>query len=106
MSIPTSKTSLSSATSSDTTQQDIVMYSTGWCSDCRRAKRVFAALNVPYREVDIEEDEESAQLVMRLNRGAQSVPTIVFPDGAVLVEPSNAVLEAKLAEYGAKDDDA
>ncbi len=82
------------------------MYTTSWCSDCRRAKRVFAALNVPYREVDIEEDEESAQLVMRLNRGAQSVPTIVFPDGAVLVEPSNAVLEAKLAEYGAKDDDA
>ncbi len=106
MSIPTSKTSLSSATSSDTTQQDIVMYSTGWCSDCRRAKRVFAALNVPYREVDIEEDEESAELVTRINRGAQSVPTIVFPDGSVLVEPSNTVLEAKLAEYGAKDDDA
>lgn len=106
MGIPISKTSPNSALSSDTTQQDIVMYTTGWCSDCRRAKRVFAALNVPYREVDIEEDEESTQLVMRINRGAQSVPTIVFPDGSVLVEPSNAVLEAKLTEYGGKEDDA
>ncbi len=109
MGIPTSKTSPNSTHSSDTTdttQQDIVMYTTGWCSDCRRAKRVFAALNVPYREVDIEEDEESVELVMRINRGAKSVPTIVFPDGSVLVEPSNAVLEGKLAEYGGTDDDA
>jgi hypothetical protein len=29
----------------------------------------------------------------------RSVPTIVFPDGTVLVEPSSATLEAKLGEY-------
>lgn len=102
MSIPTPKTSPNTATTSQSSQQDIVMYATGWCSDCRRAKRVFAALNVPYREVDIEEDKAAADLVVRINHGAQSVPTIVFPDGSVLVEPSNAVLEAKLTEFGGK----
>lgn len=107
MTISTSETTLHESTStSDTTQQEIVMYATTWCSDCRRAKRVFAARNVPYRVVDIEEHEEAADLVVRINHGARSVPTIVFPDGSVLVEPSNAVLEAKLIEFGGKDSDA
>lgn len=78
-------------------QQGIVMYSTSWCGDCRRAKRVFASLGVEFTEVDIEEDERAAEEVVRLNRGSRSVPTILFPDGSVLVEPSNAALEAKIA---------
>lgn len=81
------------------TTHEILFYSTDWCGDCRRSKRVFAALDVPYTEINIERHPEAAAEVMRLNHGARSVPTIVFPDGAVLVEPSNATLEAKLAGY-------
>lgn len=77
----------------------IVMYTTRWCGDCRRAKRIFAALNVPYAEVNIEEDKSAAEFVMRVNGGWQSVPTILFPDGTMLIEPANATLEAKLAAY-------
>ena len=102
MSIPTTKTSHKSMNMSGTTQQEIVMYTTTWCGDCRRAKRVFAALNVPYREVNIEDHAEAADLVVQINHGARSVPTIVFPDGSVLVEPSNTALEAKLTELGDK----
>jgi mycoredoxin len=75
------------------------MYTTAWCGDCRRAKRVFAALGVPYVEVSIERDEQAVGLVRRLNHGMQSVPTILFPDGTRLVEPSNGTLEAKLQAY-------
>jgi len=75
----------------------IVMYSTAWCGDCRRARRAFAASGVPYAEIDIEERPDGAELVRRLNNGMHSVPTILFPDGSVLVEPSGAALEAKLA---------
>jgi len=81
------------------TPQEILFYSTTWCGDCRRSKRVFAALDVPYTEIDIEQRPDAAEIVRQLNHGASSVPTIVFPDGAVLVEPSNATLEAKLANY-------
>lgn len=83
----------------DTTREEprVVMYATSWCGDCRRAKRVFAALGVPFTEIDIERDEAAEAVVLRLNGGMRSVPTIVFPDGTVLVEPSNAALEAKLA---------
>jgi len=78
---------------------DIIMYSTSWCGDCRRARRVFAALEVPYREIDIEEDEVARRLVLRLNGGLASVPTIVFPDGTRLVEPRSSALEARLIAY-------
>jgi len=79
--------------------QEIRMYSTSWCGDCRRARKVFAALNVPYTDINIEQDESAADTVVRLNNGSRSVPTIVFPDGSVLVEPSNAELEKKLAPF-------
>jgi len=88
-----------SAATSSREDADIIMYTTSWCGDCRRAKRIFAAWSVPYTEVDIEEDGDAAALVTRLNAGKRSVPTILFPDGTKLVEPSNAALEAKLAPY-------
>jgi mycoredoxin len=75
---------------------EIRVYATTWCGDCRRSKRVFDALGVEYTYIDIEQDVHAAQLVRQLNRGMRSVPTIIFPDGSVLTEPSNAELEAKL----------
>jgi mycoredoxin len=77
----------------------ITMYSTTWCGDCRRAKRVFAALDVPYVEINIDEDEAAEAFVEQINAGMRSVPTIIFPDGTVLVEPGYAQLEAKLVPY-------
>jgi mycoredoxin len=76
----------------------ITMYTTAWCSDCRVAKRVFAAENITYTEIDIEKEPSAVEIVRTLNNGNQSVPTIVFPDGSILVEPSAAVLKAKIAE--------
>jgi mycoredoxin len=79
-------------------QTSIVMYGTPWCGDCRRAKRVFEQEAVAYEYIDIEHNDEGRAYVERVNNGYQSVPTIVFPDGAILVEPSSAVLAAKLAQ--------
>jgi mycoredoxin len=74
----------------------IIVYGTSWCPDCRRAQRVLDLNKVPYTYVNIEENEEAAELVVQINRGYRSVPTIVFPDGSVLVEPSNLELQKKL----------
>lgn len=76
---------------------EIMFYSTSWCGDCRRSRKVFQAMGVSYTDIDIEKHPEAAEIVRKLNHGAQSVPTILFPDGSVLVEPSNAVLEQKLS---------
>jgi len=75
----------------------ITMYSTDWCSDCRVAKRVFAEEHIAYVEINIEREPSGAENVRSLNNGNQVVPTIVFPDGSILVEPSAAVLKEKLA---------
>jgi mycoredoxin len=82
-----------------TERGEIVMYSTAWCGDCQRARRVFAALGVPYRDVDVDTHPDAAERVRSLNGGMRSVPTILFPDGSVLVEPSSAALEAKVRSY-------
>ncbi len=72
-----------------------VMGST-WCSDCKRAKRFLGDQQVQYKWVDIEHDEEARKFVEAHNDGKTIIPTILFDDGTVLVEPSNAQLAEKL----------
>jgi thioredoxin reductase (NADPH) len=74
----------------------ITVYSTVWCPDCKRAKKFFGEQRVPYVNIDIEQDAEAMGFVEKVNQGMRSIPTIVFPDGAILVEPSNAELAEKL----------
>ena len=74
----------------------IVMYTTEFCSDCNRAKAFFEANGVSYLRVGLEGNAKATDFVMHINRGYQSVPTIVFPDGTILVEPDWEQLKAKL----------
>ncbi len=73
----------------------ITMYSTAWCPDCRRAKDFFRRHNIEYENVDLDEAPEAALFVKELNHGMRSVPTIVLPNGEVLVEPSDKQLADK-----------
>ena len=72
------------------------MYSTTWCGDCRRSKRLLERHGVPYEEVNIEGSPEAVREVMRLNNGYRSVPTILIENGPVLVEPSDRELAQAL----------
>ena len=76
--------------------QQITVYGTQWCGDCKRALRVLVQHQASYQYVDIEVDDRARSYVEQVNRGFQSVPTIVFPDGSVLVEPSSSALMQKL----------
>ena len=75
----------------------IVMYVTEYCADCVRVKRFFELNNVPHLRVGLEGDEQATEFVIQVNRGYRSVPTIIFPDGSVLVEPGWDELNAKLS---------
>jgi mycoredoxin len=77
----------------------IKIYGTSWCPDCARAKQVFNKLKVPFEWINIDQDKNSAAYVEKINRGFKSVPTIVFPDNSILVEPSNAELEMKIKSF-------
>jgi len=76
----------------------IVMYATEYCPDCLRAKRHFEANDIPYLRVGLEGNREAAEFVIQINNGFRSVPTIVFPDGTILVEPSWGELKQKLGK--------
>ncbi len=81
------------------TRPTITVYGTSWCGDCKRAIRVLNEQQWPYTYIDIEQDDAGRQYVVEVNKGNQSVPTIIFPDGSVMVEPSNAALKAKLEQF-------
>jgi thioredoxin reductase (NADPH) len=76
----------------------IKFYGTPWCSDCKRTKVFLGEQRIPYENawVNIDEDEDGALKVEALNDGKRKVPTIIFDDGSMLIEPSNAQLANKL----------
>lgn len=74
----------------------IIVYGTNWCFDCKVTKRFLDRRGVEYVWVDIDEDHSARALVERINGGNRSVPTIVFPDGSTLTEPSKDELAEKL----------
>jgi thioredoxin reductase (NADPH) len=78
------------------TRPQVVFYGAHWCPDCRRAKQFLGEHQIPYHWVDIEQDPEGEKYVLQKNNGKRIIPTIEFPDGSILVEPTNAELAAKL----------
>ena len=74
----------------------ITVYGAPWCPDCKRSKQFLGEQRVPYNWVDIDQDEEGRRYVQQANGGKQIIPTILFEDGSMLVEPSNAQMAAKL----------
>lgn len=76
----------------------LTMYTTQWCAFCRRLKSQLARDGITMTEVDIERDPAAAEYVMSVNGGNQTVPTVVFPDGAVLVNPSAAQVKKRMAD--------
>ena len=82
---------------SNSIENQIIVYGTTMCRDCIRSKKFLDSNQVSYKWINIEEDEAAVEVVLKLNNGMRSVPTIIFPDGTVMVEPSNQALGAKLA---------
>ncbi|HEX6607445.1 MAG TPA: FAD-dependent oxidoreductase, partial [Chloroflexia bacterium] len=75
---------------------EITIYGTTWCSDCKRTKKFLGEQRVAYSWVDVEESSDGLAFIESVQDGGHNVPTVKFGDGAVLVEPSNADLARKL----------
>lgn len=78
------------------TNTKIQFYSADWCSDCKRSQKLLDDHHVEYEYLDTEANPEYAKHAERLNKGQKRIPTIVFPDGAILVEPTDSELMDKL----------
>jgi mycoredoxin len=73
------------------------MYTTPWCGYCKRLKAQFDRADIEYTEIDIERDPAAAEFVMSVNGGNQTVPTVVFPDGTALTNPTLDQVRGQLA---------
>ena len=78
--------------------QPLTMYTTTWCAFCKRLKSQLARDGIQMAEVNIEEDPAAAEYVMSVNGGNQTVPTVVFPDGSAMTNPSAAQVKKRLQE--------
>jgi mycoredoxin len=78
----------------------IQVYGTRWCGDTRRALRIMDERKVAYDWINIDQDKAAEAFVKETNQGYRSVPTIIFPDESILVEPSNQKLIEKLESMG------
>ncbi|MFN2174785.1 MAG: glutaredoxin domain-containing protein [Anaerolineales bacterium] len=77
-------------------EEKIIFYGVKWCWQSRRARHLLDKHNVPYKFVNIDKDKDGELFVLKTNKGMRSVPTIVFEDGSILVEPTNSQIEEKL----------
>jgi mycoredoxin len=70
--------------------EPITVYSAGWCPDCRRVKNFLKERGLEFSEINIEEDEESEELVLRVNSGRRKIPTLKVGERYFACSPFNA----------------
>jgi thioredoxin reductase (NADPH) len=75
---------------------DVIVLGAPWCPDCRRTKRFLAEQRISYDWVDIDKDPAALRRVEEIQKGGRTIPTVVFADGSVLVDPQNEELARKL----------
>lgn len=78
------------------TQQKVTIYSTTWCGPCIRLKSQLDRAGISYEVIDIEADPAAAEFVQSVNQGNQTVPTVAFPDGSTLTNPSAKAVQQQL----------
>jgi mycoredoxin len=78
----------------------LTMYSTPWCGYCRRLASQLDREGIGYIVVDIEQDRTAATYVTSVNGGNRTVPTVQFPDGTALTNPTLAEIKDQLNRAG------
>jgi len=81
----------------DLTGQEFVMFSADWCGYCKRLKRQLDEVGITFREINVEQEPDSADFVEQVNGGNRVVPTLLFSDGSSLTNPSVIAVKEKLA---------
>ena len=84
------------ATGSGIPASSVVVYSSSWCADCRRAKRVLEEAAARFDVVDIDRDLGAEALVLERSGGRRVVPTLRFDDRVWAFNPAPPLLRRLL----------
>lgn len=80
--------------------QPIIFYGSSTCPMVPSVRQTLQRARAPFEYINISFDATARHQVMEINRGNASVPTLVFPDGSTLTEPSDQALRQKLNALG------
>ena len=83
-------------------QHVIILYGHRTCPNLGPVKGLLTQSKVRFEYIDIHQDGAAAARVRTINHGDESVPTLVFPDGSTLTEPTVGELRSKLRSLGYK----
>ncbi|MBM6405209.1 mycoredoxin [Phycicoccus sp. CSK15P-2] len=75
----------------------VTVFMTSWCPFCRMLRTALERQGVDFTEVDVDRRPDAAEFVMLANGGNRTVPTVLFPDGSTLTNPSGAEVAERLA---------
>ena len=80
-------------------ERELIVYGVNWCGDCQRVRSFLMKNQIEFEFINIDDDKEGEQIVLKHNHGFRSVPTIVFPDGTIMVEPSISELSTRTSQF-------
>jgi thioredoxin reductase (NADPH) len=78
------------------TPSKLKLYGALWCPDSRRSRQFLREHRIAYEWIDIADKEDIMATLPALPEGKPRIPTLIFPDGGVLVAPSNPEIASKL----------
>jgi mycoredoxin len=76
--------------------EKIILYTSRWCLQARNVEQFIVEHGIPAEIIRIDNDGSARATLIQINDGYASVPTLIFPDGSKLVEPSMETLRQKL----------
>ena len=79
---------------------NVILYGTPTCGMVPPVRSQLRRARVPFDYIDITFNPAANQRVREINGGDASVPTVVFPNGSTLTEPTEAELADMLARMG------
>lgn len=74
----------------------LLVYSSSWCGDCRRTKRVLEEAGAPFEEVDVDRDTQAEAMILERSGGRRVVPTLKFDDRLWAFNPDPPLLRRLL----------
>lgn len=76
--------------------EQLTVFSSAWCPDCRRAKRVLEEAQASFDEVDIDQNAQAEAMVLERSGGRRVVPTLRFEDRLWAFNPAPPLLRRLL----------
>lgn len=80
----------------DVAKHDLTLYTTSWCSDCVKFKKLLARLNITYKEIDVDENQDAREYMVS-KAGEFSIPQLEL-DGRIMVRGWHSELPEKWSE--------